>query len=72
MLVVSIIILAFTVAYLGIAFGRGVGLVDVPDARKLHDGAIPLTGGITVFLPDGDFLLGGFFAIKRYDTGGMR
>lgn len=29
-------------------------------------------GGITVFLPDGDFLLGGFFAIKRYDTGGMR
>lgn len=29
-------------------------------------------GGITVFLPDGDFLLGGFFALKRYDTGGMR
>ncbi|MCX2977191.1 hypothetical protein [Candidatus Marimicrobium litorale] len=29
-------------------------------------------GGITVFLPDGDFLLGGFFAIKRYDTGDMR
>jgi hypothetical protein len=29
-------------------------------------------GGITVFLPDGDFLLGGFFAIKRYDTGAMR
>ena len=29
-------------------------------------------GGITVFLPDGDFLLGGFFAIKRYDTSGMR
>lgn len=29
-------------------------------------------GGITVFLPDGDFLLGGFFAIKRYDTGEMR
>ncbi len=29
-------------------------------------------GGITVFLPDGDFLLGGFFAIKRYDTSGMK
>jgi hypothetical protein len=29
-------------------------------------------GGITVFLPDGDFLLGGFFAIKRFDTGAMR
>lgn len=29
-------------------------------------------GGITVFLEDGDFLLGGFFGIKRYDTGDMR
>ena len=29
-------------------------------------------GGITVFLEDGDFLLGGFFAIKRYDTGDLR
>ena len=29
-------------------------------------------GGITVFLEDGDFLLGGFFAIKRYDTGNLR
>ena len=29
-------------------------------------------GGITVFLEDGDLLLGGFFAIKRYDIGGLR
>ncbi|MGI9288383.1 MAG: hypothetical protein ACR2P1_23560, partial [Pseudomonadales bacterium] len=29
-------------------------------------------GGITVFLEDGDFLLGGFFAVKRFDTGGLR
>lgn len=29
-------------------------------------------GGITVFLEDGDLLLGGFFAIKRYDVGGLR
>jgi hypothetical protein len=29
-------------------------------------------GGITVFLPDGDLLLGGFFALKRYDIGDMR
>ncbi len=29
-------------------------------------------GGITVFLGDGDLLLGGFFAIKRYDIGAMR
>ena len=29
-------------------------------------------GGITVFLEDGDLLLGGFFALKRYDIGGLR
>ena len=29
-------------------------------------------GGITVFLEDGDFLLGGFFAVKRFDTGDLR
>tara|TARA_R110001599_G_scaffold353815_1_gene598775 strand:+ start:17664 stop:18824 length:1161 start_codon:yes stop_codon:yes gene_type:complete len=29
-------------------------------------------GGITVFLEDGDLLLGGFFAIKRYDIGALR
>lgn len=29
-------------------------------------------GGITVLLDDGDFMMGGFFAIKRYDTGGLR
>lgn len=29
-------------------------------------------GGITVFLDDGDLLLGGFFAIKRYDIGHLR
>ena len=29
-------------------------------------------GGITVFLEDGDLLLGGFFALKRYNIGGLR
>jgi hypothetical protein len=29
-------------------------------------------GGITVFLEDGDFLLGGFFSVKRFDTGNLR
>ena len=29
-------------------------------------------GGITVFLEDGDFLLGGFFTVKRFDTSGLR
>ncbi len=26
-----------------------VGLVDVPNERKRHDGAIPLIGGISIF-----------------------
>jgi hypothetical protein len=29
-------------------------------------------GGITVFLEDGDFLLGGFFALKRFNTSELR
>jgi hypothetical protein len=29
-------------------------------------------GGITTLLDDGDFLLGGFFAVKRYDVGHLR
>jgi hypothetical protein len=29
-------------------------------------------GGITTLLEDGDFLLGGFFAVKRYDVGHLR
>ena len=29
-------------------------------------------GGITVFFEDGDFLLGGFFAIKRYNTSELK
>jgi hypothetical protein len=29
-------------------------------------------GGITVFLEDGDFLLGGFFGVKRFDTSKLK
>lgn len=29
-------------------------------------------GGITVFLEDGDFLLGGFFTVKRFNVGDLR
>ena len=29
-------------------------------------------GGITVFLEDGDFLLGGFFSVKRFNTSDLR
>ena len=29
-------------------FAKKVGLVDKPNARKLHDGAIPLVGGLSI------------------------
>ena len=29
---------------------KAIGLVDVPDSRKVHDNAIPLTGGPSIFL----------------------
>ncbi|NLS13517.1 UDP-N-acetylglucosamine--undecaprenyl-phosphate N-acetylglucosaminephosphotransferase [Vibrio sp. SM6] len=35
---------------------KSVGLVDKPNARKLHVGAIPLVGGISIFLSIGEFL----------------
>ena len=50
MLLITIAITAFIMARLCVAFGLGIGLVDHPSARKQHQGAIPLTGGIFVFL----------------------
>lgn len=32
------------------ATGYHLGLTDAPDARKLHQGSVPLTGGIAIFL----------------------
>src|SRR5437899_11934562 len=34
---------------LTIALARRIGAVDLPDARKIHDHAIPRLGGIAVF-----------------------
>jgi UDP-GlcNAc:undecaprenyl-phosphate GlcNAc-1-phosphate transferase len=67
MLTVSLLILAFVVAHLGIAAGNAAGLVDVPDSRKRHSGAVPLTGGISVFvtLVIATFL----FDVPPYTTG---
>ena len=31
------------------AVARDLRLVDLPDARKLHDGAVPLCGGLAIF-----------------------
>jgi UDP-GlcNAc:undecaprenyl-phosphate GlcNAc-1-phosphate transferase len=67
MLTVSLLILAFVVAHLGIAAGKAAGLVDVPDTRKRHNGAVPLTGGITVFVT---LIIGTLlFDIPPYTTG---
>jgi len=48
-LLVTVAILAFLCAHLTHALSRRTGLVDRPDARKLHDGHVPLAGGPMVF-----------------------
>ena len=48
--------------------GEVVAVWEFPNDSVLYNN----WGGITVFLEDGDLMLGGFFAIKRYDIGGMR
>jgi len=47
-LVVALVVSLITVPLL-IRLARHVGLVDLPDARKQHAGAIPLVGGVAVF-----------------------
>lgn len=46
-------VLTFIAAFVSIRFltpiSRKIGLVDKPDHRKLHEGAVPLIGGISVF-----------------------
>lgn len=37
-------------------FAKRIGLVDKPNARKLHDGAIPLVGGISICISFMHFL----------------
>ena len=48
--------------------GEVVAVWEFPDDSVLWNN----WGGITVFLEDGDLLLGGFFALKRYNIGGLR
>ena len=43
-------LLALAVTRLSASLGYRAGLVDHPDARKRHNGAIPLTGGVAIFL----------------------
>ncbi|TPH17211.1 UDP-N-acetylglucosamine--undecaprenyl-phosphate N-acetylglucosaminephosphotransferase [Litorilituus lipolyticus] len=54
MYILATIITTFFFAFFAIKFFKPVaievGLVDKPSARKLHDGNIPLIGGISIFL----------------------
>lgn len=61
-----ITVMSFVVARLSISAGWRLGLVDHPDSHKVHQGAIPLTGGVSIFLTIllGTLLLG----IEPYKT----
>jgi UDP-GlcNAc:undecaprenyl-phosphate GlcNAc-1-phosphate transferase len=48
LLITTFIALFFTRVLAGL--GYRLGLADAPDGRKLHQGTIPLTGGIAIFL----------------------
>ena len=50
------------------ATGETVARWPFPDDSVLWNN----WGGITTLLEDGDLLLGGFFAVKRYDIGHLR
>ena len=53
----SLFVASVVIAWASVTVGHWLGLVDHPDARKQHSGAIPLTGGIAIFL---SFLVGTF------------
>lgn len=53
----SVFCLSFAVTLLLRSVAKRIGLVDKPDARKLHSGAIPLVGGISIYLSFTLFLL---------------
>lgn len=59
-----ITLLAFAMSVGFCLFFRGLArewyLVDIPDARKKHEGAVPLCGGIAIFL---SFSVAGSFAL---------
>jgi UDP-GlcNAc:undecaprenyl-phosphate/decaprenyl-phosphate GlcNAc-1-phosphate transferase len=59
-LILQLLICSLLLTRIMAGLGIRVGLVDKPDARKQHLGAVPLTGGIAVFatLLFGTFALG--------------
>ena len=50
MLAIEILVASLFISRLSAGSGSRLGLVDHPDDRKHHIGAIPLTGGIAIFL----------------------
>ena len=56
LLILTIAIAALAINWAAIFMAQNLGLVDLPDSRKQHSGAIPLTGGVAIFLT---LLLGG-------------
>ena len=49
-LILQITLAALLITRITASAGYRFGLADMPDARKRHNGAVPLTGGIAVFL----------------------
>ncbi|CAM2952897.1 Undecaprenyl-phosphate alpha-N-acetylglucosaminyl 1-phosphate transferase [Vibrio mytili] len=47
---------SFTTLFLMRKIAKRIGLVDKPNARKLHDGAVPLVGGISICLVVAQYL----------------
>ncbi|MEZ8631955.1 UDP-N-acetylglucosamine--undecaprenyl-phosphate N-acetylglucosaminephosphotransferase [Vibrio lentus] len=47
---------SFSSLFLMRKIAKAIGLVDKPNARKLHSGAVPLVGGISIFLSVGQFI----------------
>ncbi|TDG12862.1 undecaprenyl/decaprenyl-phosphate alpha-N-acetylglucosaminyl 1-phosphate transferase [Seongchinamella unica] len=50
MLPLFIFIASLIISRIAVGSGFRLGLVDYPDSRKQHRGAVPLTGGVAVFL----------------------
>lgn len=46
----QLLIAALLIARISASIGARLGIVDHPDARKQHQGNVPLTGGIAIFM----------------------
>ena len=69
MLIITLSIAALSINWAAIYMARSFGLLDLPGSRKHHSGAIPLTGGMAVFLT---ILLGSIIlGIQPYSTNMM-